>query len=382
MTKKVIIIGSAFPLRGGGLATFNERLAREFQDLGYETIIYTFSLQYPGFLFPGKSQYSEEEAPENLDIRVRINSINPFNWIVAGNQISREMADLVVYRFWLPFMGPCLGTIARIIRKNKKSRQVAITDNIIPHEKRPGDKWFTSYFLSGMDGFIAMSQSVLHDISIFDTQKPRAFVPHPLYDNFGEKIDRETAIKNLKLDPAYRYILFFGFIRAYKGLDILLDAFAEKEVEKLPLKLIIAGEFYQDSKEYETQIENLGIENRIIRCHHFIPNAEVANYFCASDLVVQPYKEATQSGVTQVAYHFNVPMIVTDLDGLRENVPDGKVGYVTEANKKAVAGGIVKFFSESKLNEFSENMEVEKKKFSWISLVNKLFEVGEKKILK
>ncbi|MFS8083457.1 MAG: glycosyltransferase, partial [Ginsengibacter sp.] len=208
--KKIIIIGPAYPLRGGGIATFNERLAREFIKEGHDVIIYTFSYQYPGFLFPGSSQYSTEAPPKDLKILVKINSVNPLNWILVGNEIKKIKPDLVVVRFWLPFMGPCLGTILRRIKRNHFTKVVCIADNIIPHEKGPGDKSFTKYFIKPVDEFITMSEKVLNDLKLVAPQKKARMVPHPLYDNFGEIISKEAARAQLYLDPKAVIFLFFG----------------------------------------------------------------------------------------------------------------------------------------------------------------------------
>ncbi len=243
MHNKVIIIGPAHPLRGG-LASFNERLARAFQHQGDEAIIYTFSLQYPNFLFPGTTQYSSEPAPTDINIHIRINSVNPVNWIIVGNEIKKIKPDLIVVRYWLPFMGPALGTLLRIAKTNKHTKVVCIADNVIPHEKRPGDKQFTSYFIGAIDAFVTMSDKVMKDLLTF-TQKPAQQVVHPLYDNFGEAIEKTTARKHLNIDPSDKIILFFGFIRKYKGLDLLLEAMKiikEKADHSMQnLKLLIAG---------------------------------------------------------------------------------------------------------------------------------------------
>ncbi len=377
---KIIILGSAYPLRAGGLSTFNERLAEEFLSQGHEVIIYTFSLQYPGILFPGKTQYAIRPAPENLDIRVKVNSINPLNWWLTGRQIRKENADLLVIRYWLPFMAPCLGTIAGIARKNKKTRVVTIADNIIPHEKRPGDKWLTSFYVKRSDGFVTLSKSVLNDLEIFEKKgKPKIYSPHPLYDNFGDKITRNEALKILKLSPEYRYILFFGFIRDYKGLDILLNAMAEEILSDLPLKLIVAGEFYSSDQVYYKIIQEKGLGNKVVMHTHFIPNEKVAAYFCASDLVVQPYKDATQSGVTQVAYHFDVPMVVTNVGALPEMVPHNVAGLVVKPDVKKVAYAIHRFYSKDLAEVLIEGVKSQKKRFSWTSLTKSVFEAAEVK---
>ena len=372
---KVILIGPAHPLRGG-LATYNERLAREYVKEGSEVSIYTFSLQYPSILFPGKTQYSTEPAPGDLSIKVKVNSVNPLNWIRIGRELKKARPDLVIVKFWIPFMAPCLGTICRIIRKNGHTRVVSIIDNIVPHEKRPGDRMLASYWVNSVDGFVAMSRSVLDDLETFDKKRPKVFCPHPLYDNFGETVPKSEAQKRLGLDDSFRYLLFFGFIRDYKGLDLLLEAFADERLRKTPLKLIVAGEFYCDPKPYHEQIARLGIGEHVIMSNDFIPDSAVANYFCASDLVVQPYKSATQSGVTQIAYHFNKPMLITDVGGLAEIVPNGKTGYVVPPDPAAVANAIVDYYEEHREQEFAANAAVEKLKYTWGRMVEAVNEVA------
>jgi glycosyltransferase involved in cell wall biosynthesis len=378
--RKVIIIGTAYPFRGGGISTYNERLARAYQQRGDEVTIYTFSLQYPGFLFPGKTQYSTDLPPADLNIKVAINSVNPFNWLKVGNEIRKLNCDLVIIRYWMPFMAPCLGTIARIIRRNKHSKVVAITDNIIPHEKMPGGTILSKYFVNSCDGFIAMSRAVLADLRKLDKIRPSRFSPHPLYDNFGNAIQKIEAKKRLGLDLTSKYILFFGFIREYKGLDLLLQSFADKRFRELPVKLLVAGEFYIDEKPYIELIEKLGLHDKIELHTNFIPNDDIVNYFCASDIVAQPYKEATQSGVTQIAYHFDKPMITTNVGGLSEMVPHGKVGYVVEPVSDQIADALFKYFSEEKENEFVQNVIEEKKRFSWDILLKIIDSVAFEKV--
>ncbi len=372
---KVIILGSAHPLRGG-LASYNERLAREFIRQGHSVQIYTFSLQYPEFLFPGTSQYSDQPAPDDLYIHVKVNSVNPFNWFKVGKEIAKLNADLMLVKFWLPFMGPCLGKISRIVRKNKKTKVISILDNIIPHEKRFGDFFLAKYFANSVDGFIAMSESVLEDLKKFDTIKPRAFSPHPLFDNFGEAITKTEAYEKLGLAINEEHILFFGFIRDYKGLDLLLYAMADERVRNLNMKLIVAGEFYTDTKPYAEMIQQLGIRDKLILKTDFIPDNEVRNYFCAADMVVQPYKHATQSGVTQICYHFDRPMLVTNVGGLPEIVPHGKVGYVVEPNPTAIADALVDFYANHLEFKMRDNIKIEKKKYAWSEMLKKIFEVA------
>lgn len=378
--RKIVLIGSAHPLRGG-LATFNERLIREYRKQGDDASISTFSLQYPAIFFPGKTQLTTEPAPTDLPIRVEVNSVNPLNWVRVGLRLKKMKPDLVLVKFWIPFMAPCFGTVCRIIRRNKHTRIVSIVDNLIPHEKRPGDRILIKYWVNCVDGFIAMSRSVEKDIrAVVRTDgKPVIFSPHPLYDNFGDPIQKDVARERLRLDPGYAYVLFFGFIRDYKGLDLLLEAFADERLKGQKIRLIVAGEFYCDPKPYQVIIEKHQLQNTVVMVNDFIPDSKVVNYFCAADLVVQPYKSATQSGVTQIAYHFNKPMIITDVGGLAEFVPDGKVGYVVQPEPAAIAGAILRFYSEQHENDFSAAAEEEKKRYSWSVMTGAIDQLLERK---
>ncbi|MBP6023175.1 MAG: glycosyltransferase [Ferruginibacter sp.] len=377
---KVIIIGPAHPLRGG-LASYNERLAKEFRLQGHDVTIYTFSLQYPEFIFPGTTQYSTEPAPADLKIKVCINSVNPINWIIVGRRLKKENADLIVVRYWLPLMGPCLGTILRIAKKNRYSKVVCIADNIIPHEKRFGDKPFTKYFIKPVDAFITMSEKVLADLRLFEKEKPAKAVLHPLYDNFGEKISTAEARKFLNIGADEKIILFFGFIRKYKGLDILFDAMKilhNNKHQTTNIKLLVAGEFYEDRKPYDEQINQLDIATDLLLHTNFIADSEVKYYLCAADVVVQPYRNATQSGVTPLAYHFEKPMIVTNVGGLPSLVPDDKVGLVAEPNAGAIAEKILEYFAKGEAH-FLPHIIEEKKKLSWSKLTDTIFEVANSK---
>ncbi|HVZ96007.1 MAG TPA: glycosyltransferase [Chitinophagaceae bacterium] len=369
MSQSVVIIGPAHPLRGG-LASYDERLARAFMQEGYETSIYTFSYQYPSFLFPGTTQYSSEPAPKDISIKVRINSVNPLNWISVGNELKNLRPDIIVVRYWLPFMGPCFGTILRRVKKNHHTKIICIADNIFPHEKRPGDTAFTKYFLKAVDGFITMSEKVLHDLHSFAKGKPVKFVPHPLYDNFGGKISRQEARAKLNIPQEAKIILFFGFIRKYKGLDILLQAMKiiHQQRSISNLKLLIAGEFYEDEKNYHDLLNDPGIKNELIVHTEFITDSRVKYYLCAADCVVQPYRNATQSGVTPLAYHFEIPMIVTNVGGLPSLVPDRKVGLIAEPNPESIAQKIKEYFDLGE-DFFLPQLREEKKKYSWENMV-------------
>lgn len=369
---KIRILGPAHPYRGG-IAKFDEVLAASFAGEGHDVKIVNFTLQYPSFLFPGRTQYSRMAAPEGLTIERRINSVNPLNWPVVGREIAREKPDLVILRFWMPFMGPSLGTIAKVIRqRSPRTRIIALADNIVPHEHRPGDRPLTDYFLRQTDAVVYMSDEVGRDLDSFDYKGLRAMSPHPIYDTYGTPVPKAEACAALGLDPAADYVLFFGFIRDYKGLDLLLEAWAmlKSQGKTAGKKLLVGGEYYGNKEKYDNLIQSLGLQDDIVLHDRYIEETEVKNYFCASDLVVQPYRSATQSGVTQVAYHFGTPMVVTNVGGLAEIVPDGKVGYVVDVAPSAIAAAIGKFYDENKAEEFRANIAVEKERFSWSALTD------------
>lgn len=369
---KIKIIGPAHPYRGG-IASGNERLAQEFQKEGHQVSIETFTVQYPAILFPGKTQYVDTAAPAGLKISRTINSVNPLNWISAGNRIKKEQNDLVIIRYWLPFMAPCLGTLARLIRKDKRTKVICLADNVIPHEKRPGDNQLTGYFMHSIDGLVAMSQKVLDDARSFRKSIPLELTVHPLFDNFGETIPTEEAKKKLNLDTSLSYLLFFGFIRDYKGLDILLEAFADNRLRKYPIKLIVAGEFYSKPDKYLQLIQQLKLDDQVILRTDFIPNDQVNQYFCAADMIVQPYKSATQSGVTQIGYHFNKPMLVTNVGGLSEIIPDRKIGYVVEPQANEISEALIDFYENGRKSAFEKQVIVEKERFAWSNMTKAIF---------
>lgn len=382
LNKKAVIIGPAHPLRGG-LASFDERLARQFQQQDFETTIYTFSLQYPDFIFPGTTQYSSEPAPIDINIKVCINSINPLNWIKVGNELKKYKPDIIVVRYWLPLMGPCLGTILRLAKKNKHTKVVAITDNVIPHEKRFGDRPFTKYFLKAVDACVTMSEKVMNDLKQF-TNKPAKHVVHPLYDNFGEAVSKKEAREKLGLNVDDKIILFFGFIRNYKGLDILLEAMnllvhspqSIVDSKRLNIKLLIAGEFYEDRKTYDDLIEQLNIKDQLILRTDFIQDSEVKYYLSAADFVIQPYRNATQSGVTPLSYHFEKPMLVTNVGSLPDLVPDKKVGLIAEPNAASIAEKILELYQLGE-EYFLPHLRSEKLKYSWKILADTIIELAE-----
>lgn len=373
---KIFIIGPAYPLRGGP-AQFNENLCRELINAGHNAQIISYSLQYPNFLFPGKSQFeASAQYPVGLKIHTLINTVNPFNWLRVAAFIKKEKPDFILFRYWLPFFGPCLGTIGRLVKQHTKV--LALTDNIIPHEKRIGDSAFTKYFVNNCHGFIAMSKTVLNDISKFTSNPNKAYSPHPMYETYGEIVSKEEARKKLGLKPDDKIVLFFGLIRDYKGLDILIEAMDAPSVKQQNIKLLIAGEFYQDKQPYLDLIAKHGLKDQIILHDKFIANEDVRYYFCASDLVAQTYRHATNSGVTMVGYYYEKPMLVTNVGGLAEIVPNEKCGYVTSHSIQEISEKIADYFLNSREAEFTGHVKTEKNKYEWTSFINTLLNLYNK----
>ena len=364
----IVILGTAYPFRGG-LATFNERLARQLQAEGHQVEVITFTLQYPSFLFPGKTQYSSEQPPTDLHITQRVNSCNPFNWLRVGQYIRRQQPDLLITCYWMAFFAPCYSIIERIAKRNGKTRTIALVHNMIPHEPSLLDKLFAPVYVRATDGFVALSESVVQDINRFDHgTKPKTSYPHPIYDHYGEPMTKQEACQALNLAPNNQYMLFFGLVRAYKGLDLLLDAFGKVKDQLPNLQLIVAGEFYEEEDKYRAQITNNGLTDRVIIRNEFIADADLRKYFGAADLIVQPYKSATQSGVTQVAFHFEKPMLVTNVGGLGEIVHDHKMGYAVEPNAEAIAQALTDYYTHNRQADYTTYLIKEKDKYSWSKL--------------
>lgn len=367
---KIFIIGPAFPLRGGP-AQFNENLCAELLKQGHDAQIISYSLQYPNFLFPGSSQYEVNgKAPETLTIHTLINTINPLNWIKVAGFIKKQKPDFILFRYWLPFFGPALGTIAKLVKP--KTKVLALTDNIIPHEKRIGDKAFTNYFVNNVHGFIAMSQTVLNDISKFSKTANKAYSPHPMYETYGEAVSKSLAREKLGLSQDAKIILFFGLIRKYKGLDILLEAMAHPKIKEQNIQLLIAGEFYDDKQFYLDLISKYNLQGQVILHDTFISNEDVKYYFCSSNLVAQTYRNATNSGVTMVGYYYEKPMLVTNVGGLSEIVPNNLCGYVVENSVPEISEKIIEYFAQNKETEFTQNVIQEKKKYEWKEFIRVL----------
>lgn len=374
-TMKITILGPAHPYRGG-LASIMEIMARTFQRRGDEVDIKTFTLQYPSLLFPGESQTVATPPPADLRICRCVNTMNPLNWVRVGRRIRRERPDFVLMKYWTPFMAPCFGTIARIARGNGHTKVLCQIDNVEPHEHHLTDKPFNRYYLHSVDGFVYMSEQVHSELRAY-SDAPALFSPHPLFENFGERVERSEACVRLGLDPANRYVLFFGLIRDYKGLDLLLDAWAQlrRAGRTEGRRLIVAGEFYTAREPYLNRIADNGLQDEVLLHDRFIPDDDVKYYFSAADFLVQPYKTATQSGVTQIAYQFCVPMVVTAVGGLPEIVPDGRVGYVCPPTAEGVAAAMDRMYEGDALKRFRENCVEERRRFSWEEMCSRVTEL-------
>ena len=372
---KIIIIGPAPPYRGG-IADFNEAFANSLTKAGHEVEIISFTLQYPSFLFPGKTQYSKSKSSSyDFKITPLINSVNPFTWFKSSKYIINLKPDIILFRFWMPFFAPCFGTIAKRL-KNNNLKVIALVDNAIPHEKRVGDKNLTKYFFKYCDEFISLSSLVTKDINVIQNDAVVETLFHPVYDVFGPKVSREKGLKFLNFKDG-KYLLFFGLIRDYKGLDLALEAMSHPEIKELNIKLIVAGEFYGNKNKYSDLIDELQLKN-IILFPEFIPKENVANYFAIADAVLQPYLTATQSGITQVAYHFETPMILTNVGGLPEIVTNNSEGLICKVNSSEIAKSILYFYKKIDRDKMVEAVRKRKSILSWANFVDKF----EKRFLK
>lgn len=372
---KITIVSPAYPLRGG-IAHFTGQLYKELiQD--HDVNVITFSRQYPSFLFPGKTQLEGKDKVQEIPTRVELDSINPLNWIKVGKQIKADTPDLVIFSFWLPFFGPSFGKIAREVKKHRNTKTLAICHNVIPHESKPGDKPFTKYFFKAVDYFVLLSEQVKEDLHSVKQDAKYKVLFHPVYSSFGDPVDKNEAKNFLKI-PDEKTILFFGIIRDYKGLDTLLKAVGKLK-EKIKVNAIIAGEFYTDDRKYLDLINELDIKDSVYLFNNFIPSSEVKYFFSAADLVVLPYKSATQSGIVQIANNFYKPVVATKVGGLTEIVKEGETGYLVDKEApEQLAEAIVKFYENDNEQAFSENVKRELDKYSWEKFVEGIMKLVDR----
>jgi len=368
--RRILLVSPMYPFRGG-IAHLSESIAKGFLDRGCQVEAVTFTRQYPKLLFPGKTQYETNPVSDQVVKAKRlIDSLNPFSWFKAAKYIRDIEPDVVIFRYWLPFFAPAFGTIARqLARSNIKC--VVVVDNALPHKRGMGDIVLGRYFFKVVQGCVVMSSSVGQDVDLLNPSCPRAFAPHPLYDTFGKPANRGQARKKLQMDPDAPIILFFGFIRKYKGLHVLIESMREV-LKVLPnICLLVAGEFYEDKIRCQDMIKEFDLSEHIIFFDWYIPKDEVADYFAATDVVVQPYLSATQSGVAQVAYHFEVPIITTNVGGLAEAIPHEKAGLIVPPNDaSALAKAIIRYFSESMKNRLTQGVQRQKQSFGWGRLLD------------
>ncbi|MGA7161273.1 MAG: glycosyltransferase [Bacteroidota bacterium] len=363
----VLILGTAYPLRGG-IAHYNALLYTHLKKKHAVEII-SFKRQYPKIFFPGKTQEELGEPGLPVTSEQLIDSVNPLNWIRVGLALRKRNADTVIFKYWLPFFGPCIGTICALLKFGRKTKVVAICDNVIPHEHRPGDALFTWYAFKFVDAFIVQSDTVEKDLlSTVENPKYRK-VPHPVYEIFGERIEKKWARAKLNIRDE-KVILFFGYIRPYKGLHVMIDAM--KELKKsFALKLLVVGEFYDDEEKYRWHISDAQVRDVIDVVSDYVPNEKVGEYFSAADAVILPYLSATQSGITQIAYNFDKPVIASDVGGLAEVVVDGVSGLIVPPNNPSkLASAIKRFYSENLEEQLSAGAAREKKKYSWERMVD------------
>lgn len=364
---KIALLSTFYPYRGG-IAQFNASVYKELEK-EHEVKAFTFSVQYPGFLFPGETQYvTEADKAIQIDSHRVLNTINPLSYLSAARQIKKFQPDLLIMKYWMSFFGPSLGYVAGSL--NKKCKVITVLDNVIPHEKRFFDTAFTKYFLKRNTGFVSMSHSVTADLISLQPDARYVYLPHPLYDHFGAKINKLAAQSLLGLKPGKKTLLFFGIIRKYKGLDMLLQAF-----EKLDdtYQLVIAGEAYDDFEKYQQLIDSSPLKNNIFLFNRYIGDEEVPVFFSAADVCVLPYRSATQSGITSISYHFELPLVATRVGGLHEIVKHKETGIIADACEPGlIAQALRDYFSNNQPEKFCANIRKLKEELSWKNFANKL----------
>lgn len=359
---RIAYLSTFHPYRGG-IAQFNARLCREWEKSGHAVFPFTFTRQYPDLLFPGKTQLvTADDHADPIPSQRVLDTIGPWTWPRAAHRINEVKPDVLVMKYWMSFFGPSLGHVAGAVKRNG-ARVATILDNVLPHERRFFDTPFTTYFLRRSSGFVAMSEKVKADLLSLRPDARVTVLPHPLYDHFGERMDAREARERLGVPAAAKVSLFFGFIRHYKGLDLLLEAIATLPKDHW---LVIAGEPYGDMGAIQALIDRPGIRERVVDRIRYIPDHEVPMYFSAADAVVLPYRSATQSGITAIAQHFEVPVIATDVGGLKELVMHERTGLIVPAAEPAaIAASIHSFFESGRAADMRANMAALKKELSW-----------------
>ncbi len=362
---KIVYIGTAYPMRGG-IAHFNALLARELARR-HTLKFLSFRRQYPGLLFPGKTQYVATPAEgDALDIGAEpvLDSIAPWSWWRTARRAAALQPDLLLFKYWMPFFAPAFGSVARLVKRASGARVTFVCDNIVPHERRWFDLPLTRYALAPVDDFIVMSAAVRDDLLAIRPDARWRLIPHPVYSHFGEPIEKAAARRALGwgADPL---LLFFGYVRPYKGLDQLLAALPEIR-RHIPARLIVAGEFYEGEARYRRRVSELGLQDAVAFHADYIPESRVATYFSACDVVVLPYRSATQSGIVQVAYQLDTPVICTDVGGLSEIVLHERTGFVVPPDDPAaLAAAVVRYYTEGWEARLRAGVRAEKHRYTW-----------------
>lgn len=358
-----MLVGTAYPMRGG-IAHYIALLYHTLTNRNHQVFVLSFSRQYPNFLFPGKTQKDQGKELMPVPSVPLLDSINPLTWVRAFFWLKQIKPDLLVFKYWMPFFAPCYAIIAFLTSRILRVRTMAICDNIVPHEKKLFDSFFSWLGLRFIDYFIVQSRSVRDDLLHLKPEAVYREVPHPVYEIFPPPLSKNKARKRIGIQDN-KVILYFGYIRRYKGLLHLIRAMP-KLLKAMKIKLLVCGEFYEDREETYRLVDRLELKSNVILYDQFVPNEEVNRYFCASDLVVLPYTSATQSGIVQVAYHYDKPVVVTRVGGLPEVVIDNRTGYVVEPNDPdALAEAVLKYYRKQKEKAFVRNIRKEKKKYSW-----------------
>ena len=368
---KIVIIGTAYPMRGG-IAHYVALLYKILAKRGHDVKIISFKRQYPSIFFPGKTQQDLSKEIEAIPSEPMLDSIGPLSWIRTFLSIYKYQADLVIFKYWMPFFAPCYAAVAFLTRLFTKTKVLYLCDNIIPHERRIEDRLLTRIGLWNVDYFIVQSQTVKKDLLEFRPDAIYREVPHPVYEIFGNPYTREQAREYFSLKPDDKVILFFGYVRKYKGLHYLIQAMPAIR-EQMDVKLLIAGEFYDDREKYLEQIEQLNLQNVVSVFDDYIPNEHVGFYFNAADIVVLPYASATQSGIIQIAYNYDKPVITTNVGGLPEVVEEGKTGFIVPAEDvESLTAAIIKFFKIKNKATFTDYIKKYKKQFSWDRMASEI----------
>lgn len=371
---KISIVGTFPPFRGG-IADLNSAL---FLNLSrqHDILPLNFTTQYPKLFFPGSTQLKKGPPAIKFQSERILSSINPLSWRKTAQRIIDYSPELLIFRYWMPFFAPAFASVLKRVKRKIDIKTLAICDNIVPHEKHFYDEFLTRQLLNKIDSFIVMSKSVENDLVERYPDAEYRYAPHPVYNIFYKRLPKEEARKQLGVQND-RVILNFGVIRRYKGLDILLNAVPKLKTELEDFTILIAGECYEDIEKYHQLIKSLQITDVVDLRTEFVPDDEVHFYFSAADVVVLPYRSATQSGIVPIAFNFDRPVIVTDVGGLPEIVVDGEVGFTVQCDSDAIAEAIIKFYNERLEQKFSQNISSHKQIISWENFVRKIEELAQ-----